>query len=609
MDINVTCASSETLRFAGSELCFYLKRMLPGDGPDMTFTLLSEGNARANDAFTLAVTPRGGTIRGSSDRAVLLGVYDLLHALGCRFLAPGRDNEYVPSIRAEDMALAYEKTASFYHRGVCIEGADSRENILDFIDWLPKAGYNAFFFQFKLPYAFLSRWYHHENNPLREPEPCGPADAAVVMTEAEREIKRRGLMLHKVGHGWTGEVLGYEALSWSPDRQPLGEDKRPFAALMDGQRGIYRLIPCNTNLCLSNSEGLERFAALVVQYARENPEADYLHVWLADDYNNVCECDRCRETTVSDQYVALLNEIDRRLTGLGLDTKLVFLLYQELLWPPVGERLKNKERFVMMFAPISRTFEASYREQTRAASMPPYVRNQITLPGDLGENLAFLRAWQEQFDGDGFVYDYPLGRAHYGDFGYVHIARIIHSDIRALRQLGLEGYISCQELRAGLPNFLPNYVMGRTLMDENEDIEALIKEYFDAAYGEDAPGAYAFLAELSRLGSRDYINGKGPRVDDDIARRMGEAAALCEQFLAGSLKRSEGFWERLCYHAEYILRFARALEALAKGDEARAGELWREMQDFICRHEPAYQPWLDVYRVMEVTEKYTGFKT
>ena len=33
-------------------------------------------------------------------------------------------------------------------------------------------------------------------------------DAQAWLEEAEREMARRGLLLHKVGHGWTGEVLG-----------------------------------------------------------------------------------------------------------------------------------------------------------------------------------------------------------------------------------------------------------------------------------------------------------------------------------------------------------------------------------------------------------------
>ncbi len=65
---------------------------------------------------------------------------------------------------------------------------------------------------------------------------------------------------------------------------------------------------------------------------------------------------------VSDQYIRILNQLDRALTSEGLDTKICFLLYHELLWAPQKEKLDNPERFTMMFAPITRTFEMSYAD-------------------------------------------------------------------------------------------------------------------------------------------------------------------------------------------------------------------------------------------------------
>ena len=148
---------------------------------------------------------------------------------------------------------------------------------------------------------------------------------------------------------------------------------------------------------------MDAFAELVTAYARQNPQTDYVHVWLADDYNNLCECPECRRTTLSDQYVSLLNEIDRRLSEEGIRTRIVFLLYQELLWPPVAERLKNEDRFVLMFAPISRTFEVSYMSEESgeevAGRIPVFQRNQIVLPTKLAENMAFLKGWQTVFGG------------------------------------------------------------------------------------------------------------------------------------------------------------------------------------------------------------------
>ena len=598
----------KTLSFAGEELCRYLEQMLRHEEGVFSVSLAVDA-AEGNDAFAVCMTRSGGSVTGNNPRSVLLGVYDYLHHLGCRFLSPVKKTEVVPAITRDRLTARYEKKASFKHRGVCIEGANSVENVLDFIDWLPKAGYNSFFLQFKVPYIFLARWYHHDKNPYAAAEDYTMDDAKAHMALFEQEMEKRSLILHKFGHGWTGEVLGSDTVgSWDAVDAAVAADKLELAAEVGGRRGFCMGIPANTNLCFSNPRAVEAFAELVVAYARRNPGVDYLHVWLADEYNNVCECEKCRQTTISDQYVALLNEIDRRLSAEGLSTRLVFLLYQELLWPPVRERIQNPDRFLLMFAPISRTFERSYDLTEVSERMPEYVANHITMPTNLGENLAFLRGWQAQFSGEGFVYDYPLGRAHYGDFGYLHISRIIGQDIKKLRQMGLDGYISCQELRACSPNMLPNFVMGRVLFDEAADVEELIREYCEAAYPGDPQMARDYLEQLSELSSCDYLNGKGPRENPDMARRMGQIADLCrrmEQTLGSA--PAGPHWDALRHHNGYILRLSEAMELLAGGNAEGSKAAYLQMREFICQTEPEYQFWLDVYRILEVTQKYTGF--
>ncbi len=608
--------AAEPVAFAAAELSAYLGRMLAGEKGAVTISLgvRPDQDPGLPDWFSVKLKGTEGFIVGNRSGSVLLGAYDCLRRLGCRFLAPGKVGEVVPTITRKELMLKYEHRASFYHRGVCIEGANSRENVLDFIDWLPKTGYNSFFLQFKSPYIFYARWYEHRGNPLRGPESFALEDALAWMEEAEREMKRRGLLLHKVGHGWTGEALGCVAQSWDADPEPLRQDKRPLAALVDGVRDLYKGVPANTNLCFHHGEAVDAFAALVTEYARANPNTDYLHVWLADAYNNVCECEGCQKTTPSDQYVELLNEIDRRLTAEGFGTKIVFLLYQELLWPPIKARLTNPGRFVLMFAPISRTFEQSYQVEKKLPAIPAYVRNQITLPTSLSENLAFLRGWQKHFQGDGFVYDYPLGRAHYGDFGYMKLARVISGDVKQLEVLGLNGYISCQELRAGLPSFFPNYVLGRTLTDVSVGVNQLMEEYFSAAYGKDWPAVADFLFQLSNLSSTDYVNGKGDRLDENIAAWMEAIRELCLDFAPtlDAHRNQAGwatpFWRVLDYHREYVLKLSRTLRQLARGEEKKAGDSWQAFRDLICEKELDFQLWLDVYRVLEVTENYTGFR-
>lgn len=629
MDTNITYRglSQGTISFSGTELAGYLRRMLPdisvsinnqSGHADLTINLQVVENCLGHhtekDCFHIHIEESTGSITGNSERSVLLGVYDYLHKLGCRFLAPGKEKEFVPVISASQLYMNYQKEASLMHRGVCIEGADSLENILDFVDWLPKVGYNSFFLQFKVPYTFLARWYQHEKNPYCKPEAFTMDDAVAYMDIIEKAIKQRSLLLHKAGHGWTGEALGLPSLEWKENHITLNHDQEQMAAMIGGQRRLFGSVPTNTNLCYSNQMSVKAFTDLVVNYAGSNPQINYLHLWLADEYNNVCECDECQKTTLSDQYVALLNQVDQALTQKGLETKLVFLLYQELLWPPVRERLQNPERFVLMFAPISRTFEESYQIDTKNNEIPPYIRNQITLPVDLTENLAFLRGWQKQFQGDSFIYDYPLGRAHYGDFGYVHIARIISEDIKKLDQMGLNGYISCQELRVTFPNALPNYIMGYMLFDTSSDTDELIEEYFQAAYGADAPTVLTYLTELSILSSCDYFNGIGDRFNPHVTHNLEEMSLIAANFAHILEKHCSAngiwdtfFWKVLDYHRQYVLRLIKALHALSKGELQEASEGWCSFRQFICEHEPEFQECLDVYRVLEVSGKYTRF--
>ena len=103
-----------------------------------------------------------------------------------RYLRPGRKNESSKSSENDwQKGNLCEETASFRHRGVCIEGADSYENLRDFIDWLPKIGMNTFFIQFENPYSFFKRWYEHEFNPYAEKEPFN-TEIAQEMSRSDR---------------------------------------------------------------------------------------------------------------------------------------------------------------------------------------------------------------------------------------------------------------------------------------------------------------------------------------------------------------------------------------------------------------------------------------
>ncbi len=585
-----------------------------------TITLVLNENQNELDQVAIDQTDATCQITGNQPIAVLIGVYEYLHHLGARFLRPGKAHELLPELAADFMLTDYHynHVASYKHRGVCIEGADSLNNIVDFIDWLPKNGFNSFFVQFENSYTFLKRWYDHESNNYLAKEKLTNATVDTMNHTIDQAIQIRGLHHHRVGHGWTGEVLGYSSKFGWESGVTLPKEKAPLVALVNGKRELINETPIFTSLDFANPEVNPKMAQVIVDYAKTHTNVDYLHVWLSDANNNICECDDCQKTTPSDQYVQFLNVLDEQLTAAGLSTKICFLLYHELLFAPETETIKHSERFTMMFAPISRTFEKSYADVDYQNGIPattPYVRNDITLPNSLEANLAFLFDWQKQFKGDSFVYDYPLGRAHYGDLGYMHISKIISRDIKFLDNLNLNGYISCQELRSGLPTTLPNYVMGRTLWDKSVSYDELCQEYFQAAFGMNSQAVIDYLQAISDHSSSDYFNAIGPRHNVEMAQKFEKIVALTHGFLTTinqELPQTTGVqrqnWKVLDYHRQAYGQLALALADIANGKDQLAEDEWQNFVDFIKLHENEFQSYLDVYRIIEVATNYAGFK-
>lgn len=570
------------------------------------------------DGVSLETSGLEGSITSSTSIGLLNGFYRWLTELGARFLRPGANNEILPSLNSREFSqeVSVSLSNAKKHRGVCIEGADSLENVLDFVDWLPKIGMNSFFVQFENPYSFFKRWYEHEFNPYKEKEEFSTGLAQQMSDEVDKAIMARGLKHHRVGHGWTGEVLGYSSKYGWESGLTLPEEKKEFVAELNGKRELFKTAPILTSLDFANPKVTEMMTETIAAYAKDHPEVDYLHVWLSDAPNNICECEECQKERVADQYVRILNALDKRLTEEGIDTKICFLLYHELLWAPLKEVIENNARYTLMFAPISRTFEKSYAD-VNYESLPetrPYVRNHVTLPNSLEENLACLFDWQKNFQGDSFVYDYPLGRAHYGDFGYMKIARTIYRDTHFLNRLHLNGYISCQELRAGFPHNFPNYVMGRSLFEPEKSYEELTEEYFSGLYGENWKEVMTYLELLSANTSCDHFNAIGSRENARLAGNYRIAVKAADNFgsaIKNGILHNKGLVKKqyiqLAWHREYVQRLGSAMQAIAEGDRRYAQILWEDFLDFIRRSEDEIQQNLDVYRVIEVAKNYAGF--
>lgn len=618
--------NSQPVRFAVEELTKYLKQMDAALTVDvLQFSQLEESvqqviwvgtddklaaelpkvdDPALDDGIAIQISHGQGYMTGTNERSVLLAAYRFLKELGCDWVRPGSGGERIPQKAVEDVQVSVREAASYRHRGVCIEGADTYENILDMIDYLSKVGMNEYFIQFLVPGEFFERWYGHDSNPYLEKEPLTRQDVAAMTVSLESEIKRRGLGYHKTGHGWTCEPFGLDGSSWgASSTEGVPEETKAYLAQIDGKRDLWKGVPLNTNLCYSNPKVRDIMTTAITQYCKENEQVDILHFWLADGRNNHCECEQCKKKRPSDWYVRMLNELDEKLTAAGLQTKIVFLIYVDLLWEPEEERLQNPDRFILMFAPITRRYGQNYSDFIEYhEELPPYQRNQLIVPKSLDQNLEHLRHWQRIFGGDSFDYDYHLMWAHISDPGYERCARNLYQDMKDLHKIGINGMVSCQIQRAFFPTALPFNMMAATLWDENGDYEATARAYYESSFGQDGLKMHKYLEKISDLmliyngpAFGDLDNEYGPFCTDYAAVR--KVITDFQPVIAENLQRETGpcrkEWEALQFHSAYVSLFITCFEQREQHHDEACEQAVHELLDLVNRNEMAIQKVMD----------------
>ncbi len=616
-----------TVRFAQDELFRYLKSIDPTlhiqsrtyqapvetTAPMLWIGLDGTVERSADDTIFIDTSKGAGIFTGSNERAVLIAVYRFLQTLGCRWLRPGPDGEVIPrrTLTPDDLTAQVREAASYRHRAVCIEGAVSYEHVLNVIEWLPKVAMNGYFVQFFTPATFFARWYNEDQGDGIPASPITDRDVDHIWKRLEEEIVKRDLLYHAIGHGWTCEPFGIPGHGWEVSKQELDPDVTQYFAEVNGKRELWGGVGLNTNLCYSNPVVREKITDSILRYCLDNPAVKYLHFWLADSANSQCECEACRQMIPSDFYVLMLNELDKKLTAAGCETKVVFLIYLDLLWAPEKLRIENPDRFVLMFAPISRTYLKALTDfdRTEEVHLPPYVRNALRMPGAVSENVALLSRWQEQFSGDSFDFDYHLMWHHQSDPGYMRISRVLHTDMAKLCEIGLNGMVSCQNQRASFPTGMPMYAMAKALWDKNSRFEEVCDDYFNAAFGEDGPMVQAYLTEISEKLNYYILHEGGGK-----ARLMENCAymkTVIEGFAAEQLaekKDTNPSWHYLALHADMTLRYADILTAFCRGDEEATFALIEEQIAYIKAHitelHPVYDTYIAIYRNFKIYFNY-----
>ena len=589
-------------------------------------------DSELDDVFEVKIDGLHGYIAGSNVRSILYGIYAFLKGAGCRFIRPGKDGDYIPKKSLDSFKIELREQAHYRYRCDCIEGTVSYELLRDYIYWLPKLGFNGYMLQGTSPYLWYDRWYSHHGNKYKTPDPLSVEEADIITANIEKDIKRSGMALHSVGHDYMAPAFGLFGEITEDDIDRLG--MRDYIAVVNGERKMKYNHIRYTNLCYTNIEVRKKLVDYFVNYVKEKPHVDFLHIWFADGINNFCECEKCRSTTPSDILIMLLNETDEAFRENGLDTRIVFELYNDSAWPPIRERLNNPSRFTIMPC-IRQDYINGYGNYNKDYKIPEHLYNNYTLPRkDASVAFAFWREWQKIFKGDCFFFDYHLYSDHLVDPGYCQISNRLMRDMKLLSSQKSQGIMHCSSQRRNMPNSYPMYMCGQILLNPELSENELIKDYFEGAYGEDWEKAYNYLSTLSDLFQPDLIREGNVAADEEmyITRHtkillpyMFNEEALSKFKLikgvisdfAPVIQKNLDFsdpcrrlsWDILRMHATIAEQYAEGLCAGAAGNMELAQDICLKLIDYLAKHEDEYLPHLDfglIVRRLKVTFGFTG---
>ena len=613
--------------FAAEELKEYLRMMMPEDGEiDIVYDPEAKDGFRLglledfgleneaedpylDDVIHVDTTPEGGILAGSNPRSVLFSVYRFLRENGCRWLYPGVDGDFVPVKKIE--GVKYHKIPDHRFRGFCNEGAESQQCMMETIDFYAKLELNVYMLEFKNPFEYYHTYYSHAGNlDNRIPEPVPTWQTFQWKRMCETEMAKRGLMFHDMGHGWSADPFGMDTSDrkgWKDGTTKLTDYQRSILALRDGKRELYRSDPQWTNLCYSRPDVRSTMADAVVEYAKNHGNVDYLHVWLGDFSNNHCECEECQKLPPSDWYMMLMNEIDEKLAAAGLDTRIVFIAYVDTLFAPTKVVLNNPKRFSMLFAPISRSYSCSIKEDSVIPEPKKYVRNAWEKPVTMEENLALLKEWFKLWKGDNFTYEYHFWRHQVKDPGGQYIARRIYEDVQGLKFMNMNGCVEDGSQRSFFPNGFPVYIYAETLMDRNCDYEKVREDYFSHIYGEDWKEALSLLSRISQINNFSFLEGE-ESIDETIslyydpeqvpryekfAELASEERALVAKHMNMPTRVQTVSWRLLGYHATYLELYAEIVIAKAKGHNFKTVELLKKFKREFGKYEIEIERYYD----------------
>lgn len=455
--------------------------------PEMLPLITNQGED--SESFAIAIEDGRLYIVGGRDRTTLNATYEFLRLFGCRWLAPRFDHykgtsEYVPSKRT----IEYAQSAPFVHsarfgiRKLYVEEGRSHDaqNLLQLVDWMPKARYNMLVIPLNYQGGDRVMWDNWR-------EKVGP------------ELQKRDITIEVGGHGYQN------FLNAEMENGALFERHPEWFGMNDKGE---RIRAKGRVFCSSNADAVAYFTTNFLTYLKDRPEIQVFSLWPPDGAS-WCECKKCEALgTPPDRQSLLLSHVKAEMAKVRPDVRLETIAYHKTISPP--ESVPMDRKTLIDICPIAQCFEYQIYDD-RSEVNSGYVSN--------------IRAWRKAFEGDISIYSY------YRKYAWRSLPVVfppyIQRDLLFYDKEGLQGISTYAEPGDWFTYELNHYCLARLAEDPKQNVSRLIGEFCEARYGASAGVIASVLLDLGNI-TRRYcsIPGTSLKSAEEIAEQQARVADL-----------------------------------------------------------------------------------
>ncbi len=215
-------------------------------------------------------------------------------------------------------------------------------------------------------------------------------------------------------HG-IGVEYGGHVLQLLLPRDQFESHPEYFPMAKDGARAA------RGNLCVSNPDALRIVCEGALNYVREYPENELLHIWGADVFDGAwCACPQCKKLSPQMQYMKVVNAVAVAQQSAAGGIPVAYLAYHDTIEP--DRKLRPLPNVWFEWAPRERCYIHAIDDPACNVN-PPYHKS--------------LKRYIDIFDGRGHVFEYYADAILFGGIGFATPA-VIGRDLRAYKALGID---------------------------------------------------------------------------------------------------------------------------------------------------------------------------